>query len=574
MTAEPMAQAVQTAFAAAPPPRSGTRVASGATTDSGSDSGTWSGTDVVREAEAILASGRELSDVVSGGWQLLGLEEATVAASRVEELSRTVQFLQLALAGAIDRHRPAKAYGSAAEYSGDAPKAAGVDSLLASFSTPSGSHGAVEPPAAGGPGVSEPAVEKGSSAVSRNRFREFRSTADFLRARLRISRSEARRRLELAGTVLPPDAFSGAPLAPAFPRLSAACAAGDLSAAGVELIAHTLQEAQPRLQPETLAAMEQQLTDIASRQDHDFLVRTTRHWLALLDQEQPPSEEELARFQGIFPGRRRNGLSHLHIYCTDAQHEALVTAMNSTANPRTAAPAVQGEPVTAGKARIPVPTRPQRLLDGLLSAVRAALAAGGLPASGGLRPQVMVTMNYESLMTGLAGASGNPADRRVGTASARDSYPGFPGSGLAAFSGPIPAEDVRQLACDAELIPAVLGEQGQVLDLGRAARLFPPHIRKALLARDLGCAFPGCTVPGPWTEAHHITFWENGGSTGVGNGALLCSFHHHLIHQGNWTVSMDSGIPWFTPPPYVDPDRKPLRNSYFHPVLAAGSKPS
>lgn len=569
MTAEPTVQAEQTAFSAAPPPRIGTRVAT--------DGGSWLGTDVVREAEAILASGRELSDVVSDGWQLLGLEEATVVASRVEELSRTVQFLQLALAGAIDRHRPANAYGI--DPSGDAAKASGVDSAMASFSTASGRSGAVERLADGEPVAREPSGRNGSRTVSGRRFREFRSTADFLRARLRISRSEARRRLELSGTVLPPDTFSGAPLAPAFPRLSAACAAGDLSAAGVELVAHALQEAQPRLQPETLAAMEQQLTDIASRQDHDFLVRTTRHWLALLDQEQPPSEDELAKFQGIFPGRRRNGLSHLHIYCTDAQHEALATAMNSTANPRTVAPAVQGEQVTSGEARMPVPTRPQRLLDGLLSAVRAALAAGGLPASGGLRPQVMVTMSYESLMTGLSGASGNPAGSGHGAvpgvpAGARDPYPDFPGSGLAAFSGPIPAEEIRQLACDADLIPAVLGQQGQIMDLGRAARLFPPHIRKALHARDLGCAFPGCTVPGPWTEAHHVTFWENGGGTGVGNGALLCSFHHHLIHQGNWTVFMDSGVPWFTPPPYVDPDRKPLRNTYFHPFLPVGSKPS
>ncbi|MCC3272605.1 HNH endonuclease signature motif containing protein [Arthrobacter zhangbolii] len=137
--------------------------------------------------------------------------------------------------------------------------------------------------------------------------------------------------------------------------------------------------------------------------------------------------------------------------------------------------------------------------------------------------------------------------------------------GTAAFSGPLPVEDIRRLACDADLIPAVLGTSGQVLEMGRSARLFPPHIRKALFARDHGCTFPGCTIPGPWTEAHHVTFWEHGGGTGIANGALLRSFHHHLVHQGNWQVTMQSGIPWFRPPDYVDPDRRLLRNTYFQP---------
>ncbi|WP_331460318.1 MULTISPECIES: hypothetical protein [unclassified Arthrobacter] len=72
-----------------------------------------------------------------------------------------------------------------------------------------------------------------------------------------------------------------------------------------------------------------------------------------------------------------------------------------------------------------------------------------------------------------------------------------------------------------------------------------------------------------------MTFWEQGGGTGIDNGVLLCSFHHHLIHQGNWQVSMRAGIPWFLPPHYVDPNRRPLRNVYFHPeFLAAGAGPA
>jgi len=94
-------------------------------------------------------------------------------------------------------------------------------------------------------------------------------------------------------------------------------------------------------------------------------------------------------------------------------------------------------------------------------------------------------------------------------------------------------------------------------------------MRRALTARDGGCAFPGCTIPAPWTEAHHITWWENGGATSIDNGCLLCSFHHHLVHRGHWQIQARGGIPWFIPPPWTDPEQKPLRNRY----RQAGSAP-
>ncbi|MCQ1985646.1 HNH endonuclease [Arthrobacter sp. zg-Y844] len=195
----------------------------------------------------------------------------------------------------------------------------------------------------------------------------------------------------------------------------------------------------------------------------------------------------------------------------------------------------------------------------------------------------MVTISHDALLLGLTNATGEPDARNRTIRGDRPDEPHSangpdnrntetsrsPSPGIAAFSGPIDTRTVRRIACDADLIPVVLGSKGQVLDLGRAARLFPPHLRKALHARDRGCAFPGCTVPGPWTEAHHVTFWERGGDTSIGNGVLLCSFHHHLIHQGNWPVSMQAGIPWFRPPAYVDPERRPLRNTYFHPGFPA-----
>ena len=199
-------------------------------------------------------------------------------------------------------------------------------------------------------------------------------------------------------------------------------------------------------------------------------------------------------------------------------------------------------------------SRPQKLLDGLVGGCKVALAAGTLPAAGGLRPQVMVTIDYRDLLTRL-GNDGDAAHRAT-----------TEHTGNLLFTGPVTASTARKIACDADIIPVLLGGEGRILDIGRASRVFPPHIRKALTARDQGCAFPGCTIPAPWCEAHHITYWSRGGTTGTDNGTLLCSHHHHLIHKEQWTIQLRTGIPWFIPPPHIDPRQKPRRNYYFHPT--------
>lgn len=78
---------------------------------------------------------------------------------------------------------------------------------------------------------------------------------------------------------------------------------------------------------------------------------------------------------------------------------------------------------------------------------------------------------------------------------------------------PLAPATVRRLACDADLIPAVLNTESVPLDFGRAKRLVQPHQRKALIARDKCCAYPGCTMPARWADAHHIKTWKEGGTT-------------------------------------------------------------
>ena len=124
----------------------------------------------------------------------------------------------------------------------------------------------------------------------------------------------------------------------------------------------------------------------------------------------------------------------------------------------------------------------------------------------------------------------------------------------------------RRIACDAGIIPAVLGSVSQPLDVGRQSRLATGPLRRALVLRDRGCAFPGCDRPPRWTDAHHVQHWSDDGPTELSNLVLLCSFHHRLIHHSDWQVKINpkDGLPEFVPPSYIDASQLPRRNRYHH----------
>ena len=106
---------------------------------------------------------------------------------------------------------------------------------------------------------------------------------------------------------------------------------------------------------------------------------------------------------------------------------------------------------------------------------------------------------------------------------------------------------VRRWACDAAIIPVILGSDSQPLDVGRQERLVTRAMRTALWLRDQGCSFPGCTVPAQWTDAHHVQHWVHGGDTALTNLALLCRRHHTHVHDQNLTATITTtGVTWHT----------------------------
>ena len=117
------------------------------------------------------------------------------------------------------------------------------------------------------------------------------------------------------------------------------------------------------------------------------------------------------------------------------------------------------------------------------------------------------------------------------------------------------------MACDAEIVPAVLGSQSEVLDVGRLRRLVTVAIWVALVLRDRHCTFPGCRRRPLMCHAHHIIHWISGGKTSLDNLALLCGHHHRVIHDTSWEIRMngDDRRPEFLPPPKTGVDSAWIR---------------
>ena len=108
----------------------------------------------------------------------------------------------------------------------------------------------------------------------------------------------------------------------------------------------------------------------------------------------------------------------------------------------------------------------------------------------------------------------------------------------------LPVESVRRIACDADLVEVRRDKKGNVLNLGRKHRVVSPQLKKALLARDRNCRFPGCTHE-KYLDAHHVEHWADGGETNLENTLLLCDSHHRLLHEGAYSIKKNFAGDWY-----------------------------
>jgi hypothetical protein len=186
----------------------------------------------------------------------------------------------------------------------------------------------------------------------------------------------------------------------------------------------------------------------------------------------------------------------------------------------------------------------------------------------------------------LVGTGGTLAERRIPEVSVvidwRTLAEGVHGTTVCETrSGiPLPVQTVQRLCCEAEVLPVVLRHGAEVLHVGRAHRTATRAQRRALAAVHRTCAHPHCSVSFEHCQIHHIVPWERGGATDLDNLVPLCSRHHHLVHEGLWTIHLSddrsmrwvqpNGETWFDGP---STDRVPRESEGFGVLVGSGPPP-
>ncbi|WP_229693515.1 HNH endonuclease signature motif containing protein [Lentzea pudingi] len=355
----------------------------------------------------------------------------------------------------------------------------------------------------------------------------YRNMAHVLRHAVRWDLKTARQWVARAEAVTGEITPSGSVLEPELPLTAAAAAEGALSGEHVSAVAEVMKELPP--------AAEQSVVEYAKAHEPSA-VRSFGKELAYLayQQDEEPREPAEAlrpvnRLRMEWKGDQLEISARLG-KVAGAQFEALIDPL---AKPRPTTPEEGPD------AR----TRAEREGDAFADLIELVLRSDRLPEHGGEPVALTLTMSYEGLVeqAGLA-----RLDTRV----------------------PVPASLVRRLACNAGVIPVVLGGRSEPMDIGRKTRTFPASLRRVLVARDQGCTFPGCDRPPKHCDAHHLRFWSEGGETSVNNAALLCRHHHTLIHHSDWEVKLHNGVPTFIPPAWLDPARTPRVNTAVHHQVA------
>jgi hypothetical protein len=295
-------------------------------------------------------------------------------------------------------------------------------------------------------------------------------------------------------------------------RLGEALAEGSVNEAQARVIARALDELPDDLDVELVVKAETHLVAEAGHFTPQRLRVLGRRILEVVapgvaeqhERRLLEAEEARARRTTALTMRRRgDGTTDVHLRISDAVAGRLRTYLEAYAAPR------RGHLDSEADRTDPETGRPiarSVLMGRAFCSMLESIPAQRLPRHGGSATTVMVTVDLETLRHQL-GAAGLD----TGTS--------------------ISAGEAMRLACNASILPVVLGGRGQPLHLGRARRLFTSSQRLAMGVRDGGCRARGCTIPATWCEAHHRKPWAKGGRTDLEDGVLLCAWHHHRAHD-------------------------------------------
>ncbi|MEU4295134.1 DUF222 domain-containing protein [Kribbella sp. NPDC026596] len=380
-------------------------------------------------------------------------------------------------------------------------------------------------------------------------------TAQLLAFRYRQDPPQARRDLRLARTLPKYTAVTNA--LPAVDDDTTADAQTQpttfLRPAQAEAIVTTLERVPTSIPAEDIAVAERELVTLARHLNPSELRKAAHRARDLLDTDGPePTEHQAYARESLTLTTADNGVK-FRGYLANDNAELLRTLIHTGARPHRT---IDGE--------LDPRPRDKRQADALTAALTTAAAATDagitLPAATapttteanatttepttaripgfGAKANITVTIDFNDLKTATTDAIGTLV------------Y----GDGLSAAT-------IRRLACDAKIIPLVLGSNSEPLDVGRAQRLVTAGMRRALNARDKGCVV--CGAPPVQCDAHHLQSWIGGGITAIHNLALLCRRHHTDLHNGHWTITITNGVVHVTRPTWADPP-PPARTKQAH----------
>jgi uncharacterized protein DUF222 len=330
------------------------------------------------------------------------------------------------------------------------------------------------------------------------------SATDWLANQFRVSAGLAKRQVRVAQDL------------EQTPSVRESFSRGEVSSSAVQILTEARRE-----HPSEFAVEEKGLLDAASAKPVEELRRVVSEWVQTIDEGRPDRAEILRSRRRLDVCPTTTRMVRLDGELDPEGGEAILTALQAI---------VDADLRAAGGSDMRTPT--QRRADALHELARRYLDSPDRPTVAGERPHITLTVDVEALgenaMTG--GANGDARRCKLD------------------HTGTVDVATVRRIACDASVMRVVMTGSSEPIDVGRRTPVVSAGLRRAVVLRDQGCRFPGCTRPQAWTDAYHVVHWTDGGETSLQNLLLLCRPHHRLVHEGGFRLEMNQGNPVFRRP--------------------------
>ena len=365
--------------------------------------------------------------------------------------------------------------------------------------------------------------------------------------------SDAARLVSIGEATSARQSFTGEVLPARHPHLASAFESGAVSIDAADLIRRFLDRIAVRADRDELGDAEVLLVERAPVVGVDGTQRLIRQLEAHLDPDGvKPREDELRSARSLKIWQDAAGMVNLRGAFDPASGAPIKLAIETL---------VGAELHAARDAR--------RGFGGGASTVQggASPSKAGTPMVDGVlaEDRTIAQMNADALADiarlSLSSADAPAALRSVTVIARVDGDALESGKGHATIDGidqPISIDTAREWAMSAGISPLYMAEGCEKVQLGRSRRLFTSAQKAVLIARDGGCAWPGCQRPPSHTQAHHIRWWKrHAGPTDLENGIMLCAHHHHRVHNDGWLIFIRDGRSWFIPPAHLDPDQVP-----------------